>query len=136
MNIDALIEELKADEGYRRFPYKCSSGKLTIGYGRNIDDVGISDKEAEVMLMNDVQFCTAWLDKKYPWFKNLTDARQRALVNMCFNLGVTKFTGFKKMLRAFSIGHYDRAALEASDSRWYYQVGDRARRIVKMIQEG
>ena len=83
------------------YPYKCTSGKITIGYGRNIEDMGISEDEAEYMLSNDIQLCVTWLDKEYPWFKKLSDTRQRALINMLFNLGIPRFTGFRKMIRAY-----------------------------------
>ena len=50
-----LMESLKSQEGLRCKPYKCTSGKLTIGYGRNLEDVGISQKEAEYLFENDVR---------------------------------------------------------------------------------
>jgi len=136
MNTAKLIEELKLDEGYRRFPYKCTAGKITIGYGRNIEDVGISEKEAVALLKGDIASAVLWLDREYGWFRNLSDNRQRALSNMVFNLGPSRFMQFRKMIQALSIGHFDRAALEAMDSKWYSQVGDRAKRIVEMIREG
>jgi len=49
------IEQLKHDEGIRLFPYQCSADKLTIGYGRNLEDNGISEHEAEQMLLTDTQ---------------------------------------------------------------------------------
>jgi lysozyme len=136
MNRDKIVEELKRDEGYRMFPYYCTSGRLTIGYGRNIEHVGINEEEAEVLLNNDIDMAYHWLKGNYSWFDGLSDVRKRALVNMVFNLGGYGFTKFKKMIRALAIGHYDRASLEAMDSRWYYQVGDRAKRIVEMIKSG
>ena len=36
------IELIKYHEKYRRFPYRCTAGKLTIGYGWNLDDNGIT----------------------------------------------------------------------------------------------
>ena len=46
----SLIEDIKLEEGYRQFPYRCTAGKLTIGYGFNLDDVGISKEEANLIL--------------------------------------------------------------------------------------
>ena len=40
-------------EGLRLKPYRCSAGKLTIGYGRNLEDVGIDEKEASMMFERD-----------------------------------------------------------------------------------
>ena len=50
-----LIEQLKRHEGKRLFPYHCTANKLTIAYGRNLDDVGVTEEEAELMLVNDVK---------------------------------------------------------------------------------
>ena len=50
-----LIEQLKRHEGIKLTPYKCTSDKLTIGVGRNLEDVGISEQEAEMLLQNDIQ---------------------------------------------------------------------------------
>ena len=47
-----LIEQLKRHEGLKLKPYKCTADKLTIGVGRNLEDVGISEEEAEMLLQN------------------------------------------------------------------------------------
>lgn len=139
VDLTKLKEDLIRDEGLVLHAYKDTKGYLTIGVGRLIDKArngGISKKEALFLLDNDILGTITELDKKLPWFKGLSEVRQRALVNMAFNLGINGLMNFKKMLRAMEIGHFDRAALEARDSKWYFQVGDRAKRIVKMIQEG
>ena len=51
---DALIHDLKRDEGVKLNPYKCTAGKLTIGVGRNLDDVGITEEESDMLLKNDL----------------------------------------------------------------------------------
>lgn len=50
MNLTALKEELIRDEGLRLKPYRDTVGKLTIGVGRNLDDVGITKDEAMHLL--------------------------------------------------------------------------------------
>ncbi len=45
---------IKGNEGMRLKPYRCSAGKLTIGYGRNLDDRGISAHEANDLFENDL----------------------------------------------------------------------------------
>ena len=57
MNREALIEELKRDEGVVLTLYKCSAGKNTIGVGRNIDDRGITEDESDYLLSNDIDLC-------------------------------------------------------------------------------
>lgn len=132
----ALIAELTRDEGLRFKPYKCTAGKLTIGIGRNLDDVGISEEEAYFLCGNDIDAAADDLDQNVPWFRQLSDTRQRALVNMCFNLGWPRLSGFRNMLMALKEGDYDRAASEALDSRWARQVGARSERIAEMYRNG
>lgn len=60
---DDIILDLKLDEGLRLKPYRDTVGKLTIGIGRNLDDVGISEAEAEYLLSNDLDRTISDLDK-------------------------------------------------------------------------
>ena len=52
--MESMIGMLKRHEGLRLKPYQDTIGKLTIGYGRNLDDRGISKEEAEYLLRNDI----------------------------------------------------------------------------------
>ena len=65
-----ILENLKAEEGYRGRPYHCSAGHLTIGYGRNVDKsgLGISEEEAEYLLINDVNRTVDEVRERWPWF--------------------------------------------------------------------
>ena len=69
------IEQLKRHEGIRLFPYKCTADKLTIGIGRNLQDVGISEQEAETMLLNDIEIAKEQLIRKFPWTEELDEVR-------------------------------------------------------------
>jgi len=123
-------------EGIRHHPYKCTAGKTTIGVGRNLDDVGITYEEILFLLRNDINRCINDLDRSFPWFAGLSEGRQMALIDMCFNLGISRLKKFKNMLAAFAVGNYTAAAAEAKDSAWYGQVGVRAKRVCEMIKEG
>ena len=52
--LNSVATQLKEDEGLRLKPYRCTAKKLTIGYGRNIEDVGITEEEANHLLLNDI----------------------------------------------------------------------------------
>lgn len=121
-------------EGLRLKPYTCSTGKLTIGVGRNIEDNGISDEEAVSLLRNDIARCQRELNSFN--FHNLNFARMLALRNMLFNLGLTRFSTFKKMINALHIGDYEIAANEMLCSKWARQVGDRATCLAEIIRTG
>ncbi|WP_144395655.1 glycoside hydrolase family protein [Pleionea sediminis] len=133
--MNELKDDLKRDEGFRAYPYECTAGKVTIGYGRNLEDVGISQDEAESLLTNDMNKAINDLSL-FNWFNKLNDNRKRAFSNMVFNLGLTRFLKFKHMLSAIERGDFTTAAYEARNSRWYRQVGRRAERIVSLIEKG
>ena len=136
IDLTKMKADLKRDEGLRLKPYEDSVGKLTIGIGRNIDDVGITEAEAEFLLTNDIAHTMIDLDKFCPWWKNMNEPRQRALVNMCFNMGIHRLLGFKDMLTALREGNYDDASNQALDSKWARQVGKRAGRIAMAFVTG
>ena len=136
MNREKLIEELKRDEGIVLVLYKCSAGKNTIGVGRNLDDRGITNEESDFLLSNDIDICVKELESTFAWFKNLTDARKRVLINMCFNLGLSRLLGFKKFLAAMEVADWEEAAAQMLDSKWSRQVGARSHRLKELVLEG
>ena len=130
-----LIAMLQRHEGLRLKPYECTAGKLTIGYGRNLEDVGISEIEAMVMLRNDIEQCYQELDV-FSWFADLDQVRQEALVDVLYNLGLPTFLEFKKTLKHVAEHNWSMAAAEMLDSKWARQVGDRAEELAYMIETG
>ncbi len=135
---DELLARLTRDEGYRMHPYRCSAGKLTIGIGRNIEDVGISRPEAEVLLKNDVDMAIAHLTANYPeWYVLLSLERQRVCIEMVFQLGPRGFAGFRKMIAALAIMDYETAAAEMLDSKWATRdTPERAQRAASRMRSG
>ena len=134
MNVEKLYADLRRDEGLRLKPYRDSVGKLTIGIGRNLDDNGISEQEADNMLFNDISKTRAELDEQIPWWRDMPEQVQRGLCNMTFNMGWPRLSQFRMMLAALEDRAWDAAAEEALDSTWAKQVGDRARRIAELYR--
>lgn len=131
-----LEEQLINDEGFMSKPYKDTVGKVTIGYGRNLDDVGISRSEAYAMLQNDIIKVRSELMVKLPFFKSLTDGRQNALLNMAFNMGTNGLLKFKNTLKLIEEKNFEQASIEVLKSKWASQVGSRANRISLQIKNG
>ena len=134
--IDTVKQRLKVEEGLRLKPYRCPAGKLTIGYGRNIQEVGISKEEAEMLLQNDIQKTIDDLNKSIPWYQTLSENRQVVLVDMCFNLGLSEFLNFKNTLELIKIGNYLEASKAMLQSKWAKQVGKRAFELSEMMRIG
>lgn len=136
MNRDELRSMLVLHEGLRLHPYKCTSGKTTIGVGRNLDDTGISNDEAMYLLERDIDRVEAELDSRFTWWRQMTPARQAVLADMAFNLGINRLLGFVNTLKFMRDGDYEAAADGMMDSLWARQVGNRAQRLAKMMREG
>jgi len=123
---DRLRHDLKKGEGLRLRPYKCTSGKLTIGYGRNLEERGIKEYEADFLLENDIDECIESMNVELNFFYDLRDNVKLVLLNMRFNLGLNGLLKFKKTLDFIKTGRYKEAAKEMLDSKWAKQVGTRA----------
>ena len=128
----------KTFEGLRLKPYKCTAGKLTIGYGRNLDDVGISQAEADMMFERDFALAEAEARRLCKAFNidvdSLIEQRFYVLTDMMFNMGYDRLSKFKRMLTALSEGKYEAAANEMLDSNWAIQVGNRAQKLSLLMR--
>jgi lysozyme len=133
--VEGLREDLIADEGIRLKPYLCPAGKTTIGVGRNLDDVGITEDEAMEMLENDIERVKAQLAKALPWLETKPPGVQRAIGNMTFQMGLGGVLKFKKMLAAIQARDYTAARREALDSAWAKQTPQRAKRVTDLFKE-
>lgn len=138
MNEQEVLERMiEFDEGFRSKPYLCTENKLTIGIGRNIEDVGITKDEALYMLKNDIKRVVRdILATRLCEFEKLSPARYAVLINMGFNMGVPKLKKFKRMWDAINNQDWNQAAYEMIDSKWATQVGDRAVRLSNQMRSG
>ncbi len=135
MNRQLLRSLLKRHEGLRLKPYLDTVGKLTVGYGRNLEDVGISRDEANFMLDNDIDQVERQLET-VDEYRDLEPVRQTVIANMAFNLGFAGLMGFKKMWNAIDRRDWDRAAKEMLNSKWARQVGVRAVELSEIMRTG
>lgn len=134
MTDDKLIQRIIKHEGFLLKPYKCPAGKLTIGVGRNLEDVGITRDEALFLLKNDLDRCHQECLRSFMWYGELDNARQGVIQEMCFNLGLARLKTFKKMLLACEMGNYELAAREMLSSLWARQVGKRAETLADIMK--
>jgi lysozyme len=117
-------------------PYRCTSDKLTIGVGHNIQDRGISHEIAMQMLDEDIDICINELQQTVSYWDDLPERVQEALINLCFNMGISRLMAFKKTFGFLREGMYEKAADELLESRYANQVGQRAIDVANMIREG
>lgn len=133
MTIRKLLE---FEEGLRLKPYKCTAGKVTIGIGRNLDDRGITEQEAQMLLTNDVRECSAQVAKALTWYSGLDQPRKDVLVAMCFQMGLNGLLSFSNFLKAMRDGNWLNAAAELKNSKFYVQTTARAERMMYIVTHG
>ena len=135
MDKQRLFQQLRLHEGVEKFPYECTAGYVTIGVGRNIEQRGLSDDEIDFILDNDVEIVINEISRNFDWFFDLTEIRQRVIADMIFNMGLSRFKQFKKMIAALEDSLWAEAADQMLDSKWADQTGDRAYRLSSMMRE-
>ncbi|MEO5350569.1 MAG: hypothetical protein H7836_13125 [Magnetococcus sp. YQC-3] len=152
--LSRLRDQIKLHEGLSLTMYKCTAGKNTIGYGRNVDDNPLTDEEneylgnkdifaegitldeANYLLDKEIEECIEKLTKRLPGFTQLDPIRMRVIIDLSFNMGVPGLLKFKNTLAALARLDYEATANGLKNSLWYKQVGTRAVRLVKMMKTG
>lgn len=148
LKMNELIKLLHEDEGNVLFCYDDATGKPivrgytcvgnpTIGCGRLLTDRhGISREESDYLFSNDLQETILSLQKAYPWFNKLDQVRADVLVSMVFNMGLTNFSEFKKMINAVVTCNWHLAAKELLDSKAARDLPKRYQRLADMMRTG
>jgi len=132
LNRPRLQDQLILHEALRLTPYRCTSGKLTIGVGYNVDDRGLAPlvkalgrpvtmaelqagrfTRADALRVLDADITTfeQQIRAAFPLYDRLNDPRKRALVDFVFNIGVTRAKAFRKAIDALTRG------ITATDAR-------------------
>lgn len=138
MKIASCLELVKREEGCRLKPYRCTAGRLTIGYGRNLDDKGISSDEAAFLLTNDLSECErdcASIFGCQKWLA-LNEVRRAVLISMRFQLGASGFRQFTGTIGAVKGQRFSEAADHMMESLWSEQTPARALRAAEMMRTG
>jgi lysozyme len=124
---DAL-KELRREEGCRLEAYQDSEGIWTIGVGRNLQVMTISQDQADKWEREDYQTAVE-LAESIPEYPDLSRNRKRVICQMTFQLGLGGIKKFRKMWMAIREEDWQDAHAEMLDSRWAFQTPGRARRM-------
>lgn len=125
------------NEGYRRYPYRDTVGVLTVGFGRNLEAVGVSREEAGWLAHVDLTAAyDALIDLDGAWVLYLDPVRQAAFTDLVYNMGIGSWRKFRNTRDAAARGDFEGVIAGLRNSKWYGQVGKRAERIIGMIQTG
>ena len=127
---------IKNHEKLRLQLYKDSSGKLCIGWGHNIEDLGIDREVADLLFEKDFQRAYRQAIEHIPFFLDLDEIRQLVIIDMIFNMGVNGVLTFKKMLHALENRDWRRAARELLRSKYARQCPQRAKENARLLRTG
>lgn len=162
-DIPSLTAELTADEGKRYRRYLCPAGKWTIGIGHNVegkqfrpatwaaikaehpmldnalldDQVTLSEDLVQLIFADDVEDAVRDLDAIWDGWRDVSEARKRALINLSFQLGQQRLRAFVRFWRSMMAGAFNNAGDELKESMWYHQTQpSRTARVIAQVREG
>lgn len=150
---------LRYDEGKRNSLYKDTLGFWTIGVGhlvtkdpsksvaiKNLDSKfkrstngTLTDAEVESLFNEDIEITIRGIMNSKmlaPIYTKLDCARQSALINMCFQMGISGVEGFKNSMSYIASGQWSKAAANLKLSKWYKQTTNRANRVINVFETG
>ena len=132
-----LSEDVQDAEGWRPKAYQDSVGVWTVGYGTNLQELIIDTTLGARWLAEGLASAEREAERAFPWYAEASPRRQRAIVELIYNMGLPRLLGFRDTLAACAGGRWHVAAAELLDSKWAGQVGPtRANRIAAMLREG
>jgi lysozyme len=135
--METIIDRIKRHEGLRLHPYVDTMGNISIGFGRNLDAVGISKAEAEMMLHKDIETAANHYYELPETIKsNCNEVRKEVIIEMIFQLGFVGTLKFRKMLKAIEANNFEGAANEMLDSRWARQTPNRCHELALVMRSG
>lgn len=146
LQLDLAMNLVIEAEGFEPKPYYCPAGKLTQGYGRNLEahplsveemnelntDGSVGEYVATKWVLQELLDCEMKLMNNII-YKSQSPVRKAVLLDMCFNIGYAGLMKFKKMWFALGNKDFPSATREMKDSKWYTDVGNRSKRNVEIM---
>ena len=129
-----IVQDVKKHEGYKAKVYKCTEGYDTIGYGFAVKDLHLDEDIAELILMRKLHNLLERILVAFPWFRDIDDRAKLVVINMCYQLGISGFSKFKKTIYLLETEQYEEASVEMLDSLWARQTPNRAKELSSKIK--
>ena len=130
----SLLDRIKHHEGFRSKVYKCTEGYDTIGYGFAIKDLELDEDISEMILMQKLDNLMTRIGKTFVWWRAADSTVKDVVVEMCYQLGVSGFSKFKKTIDHLENKRYGKASAEMLDSKWARQTPNRALELSNLIK--
>ena len=130
-----LLEKIKHHEGFVEHVYDDSLGIPTIGYGFAIKDLILDEDIAEEILIRKLEKLKRNANRRFKWLEDMPVEVQEVVVNMCYQLGVTGVSKFKKAISAMQERDWITASEEMLDSKWAKQTPNRAKELSNIVKD-
>ena len=131
----SLIDSIKKHEGYVGVVYKDSLGIDTIGYGFTIKDLELDADICDIILERKIKNLQDRVKNKFSWYKYMPPEIQDVVMEMCYQLGVTGVSKFRKTIAYLQNKEFKNASIEMLDSRWAKQTPNRAKELSNRVKE-
>jgi lysozyme len=129
-----LLNQIKKHEGFRSEVYECTEGYDTIGYGFAIKDLKLDEDIAEQILKRKLDELEERIAGKFGWFSVSPKEVKEVVINMCYQLGVSGFSKFKKTIYLLETEQYEDASIEMLNSLWAKQTYNRAKELSETLR--
>ena len=130
----SLLDKIKEHEGFRSSVYQCTQGVDTIGYGFAIKDLELTKEIAEQILIKKIANLESNISKKFDWYHTAPQEAKEVVINMCYQLGLSGFSKFKKTIYLLETEQYEDASIEMLDSLWAKQTPRRAKELSEVLR--
>ena len=130
----SLLKSIKYHEGFRSTVYQCTEGYDTIGYGFAIKDLVLDEDIAELILLRKLEKLQHRIASVFGWWYNSPKTVKNVVTNMCYQLGISGFSKFKKTIYLIETEEYEEASIEMLDSLWHRQTPDRAKELSEALR--
>ena len=132
--VDLALPRVKAAEGFRSSKYLDTVGKITIGYGFNVD-AGITEPAAAALLTAQLYEIENELSKFW-WAFGLDDVRMSVVLEVAFNVGSSGLLHFVNMLAAIGKKDWHTARDELLDSAAAKMLPARYGKLADILESG
>ena len=130
----SLIDKIKKHEGYKSTVYQCTEGYDTIGYGFAIKDLELEKDICDIIAERKLEKLEKRIASRFGWFCSSPEEVQDVITEMCYQLGLSGFSKFKKTIYLLEIEQYEEASIEMLDSLWAKQTRNRAMELSETLR--
>lgn len=132
---EALIARLKQNEGFRETVYLDHLGNPTIGYGFLVSHLRLDEAVSDIILRQIVDKIIASVKVKYPWYSEMPHPVKSVIVEMCYQMGMSGFSKFKRTQKLMQAKDFRGAAASIRASKWHSQTPARCERLARIVED-